>query len=124
MCLQPVTAVGVAQAVREAEERQSAALEAGPRTEQQPQPKPAPSVPAAAKRKAAMPIVRVRPVAKAGSQARPSQAEADRGGGGTAAEKRKRLDTGEGADVEGGSQGDEGLQGLLGAYDSGSDDDS
>ncbi|KAK9903521.1 hypothetical protein WJX75_007982 [Coccomyxa subellipsoidea] len=64
------------QAVREAEERQSAALEAGPRAEQQPQPKPAPSVPAAAKRKAAMPLVR----------------------------------------------GDEGLQGLLGAYDSGSDD--
>lgn len=116
--------MGVAQAVREAEERQSDALEAGPRAEQQPQPKPAPSVPAAAKRKAAMPLVRVRPVAKAGSQARPSQAEADRGGGGTAAEKRKRLDAGEGANVEGGLQGDEGLQGLLGAYDSGSDDDS
>ncbi|BDA50143.1 hypothetical protein COCOBI_15-2710 [Coccomyxa sp. Obi] len=105
------------QAVREAEERQRAALEAGPGPQQpQSQPKKAQTAPVA-KRKPAIPIVRVKPAAKAGSQQRPSQVEADRGGG-TGAEKRQRLAEGEAGD------GSEGLGGLLGEYGSDSEDNS
>lgn len=117
----------LAQAVREAEERQRAALEAGPGLQQpQPQPQPKKAQPApAAKRKPAIPIVRVKPAAKAGSQHRASQEEGDRGGGtGTGADKRQRLAVGQAGNGHADSQEGEGLGGLLGEYGSDSEGSS
>lgn len=113
------------QAVREAEERQRAVLEAGPRPQQlEPQPKAAPPAPGTAKRKPAIPLVRVKPAAaKAASPQRPSQAGHDRGGGNADSVKRQKVGAEEAGTGGQGGEGAGGLGGLLGAYGSDSEDD-